>query len=316
MRRAVLTLAASLLLAASPAYAAEDLVKIVVGSEAGSAPDILARALAKELAPILKQNVIIENKPGAAGTIGATAVAQAKPDGRTLLMGTVANVALAPSFYPIPYKPTESFTPISMVASVPLVLVAANSVGAANFAELRAKLKAAGSADDFTFASPGQGGPQHVAGLLMEKELGVKLLHVPYKSGAAALNAVVSGEVKIAFAGIPPAIGMLHAKRITPMFVTSKKRSLALPDVPSAVEAGMPAFDVDNWHALFAPAGLPPAVRTTLENAVRKALDAPEVKKQFALLGAEPVASTGKELGDLVASEVSRWGTIAKGSKR
>ncbi|MCL4760783.1 MAG: tripartite tricarboxylate transporter substrate binding protein [Burkholderiales bacterium] len=271
--------------------------------------------LAKEMAPALNRSVIVENRPGAAGTIGAAQVAQAKPDGSTLLMGTVANVALAPSFYPITYKPTESFTPISMVASLPLVLVASNDVGVADFAQLRAKLKSPGSAE-YTYASPGQGGPQHMAGLLMEKELGVKLLHVPYKSGAAATNAVVAGEVQLAFLGVPPAIGMLKAKRITPMFVTSAKRAAALPDVPSAVEAGMSAFDVDNWHALFAPAGVPVEARATLENAVRKALEAPEVRKQFEALGAEPVASTGKELGDKVALEVSRWSTIAKGSRK
>jgi tripartite-type tricarboxylate transporter receptor subunit TctC len=287
-------------------------VRIVVGSEAGSAPDVIARSLAKELEPLLRQPVVIDNRAGAAGTVGAAAVAQAPADGYTLLMGTVANIALAPSFYPIRYKPVESFTAVGMVASVPLVLVAATSTGATTVAELGAKLRATTAAAPAPYASPGIGGPQHLAGVLLEKQLGVRLLHVPYKSGGAAMTAVAGGEVQLAFAGIPAALPLLQSRRVTALFVTSATRSPALPDVPSAPQAGQPGFEVDNWHALYAPAGLPPPVRATLETALRAALQKESIRKDFERLGAEPRAGTGAELADFTARETTRWGTLAR----
>jgi len=287
-------------------------IKIVVGSEAGSAPDVLARTIGKEMEPLVKQTILVENRAGAAGTVGAATVAQAPADGYTLLMGTVSNIALAPSFYPIKYKPGESFTPIGMVASVPLVLVASTNLGVADMAQLRTKLKA--SKTEYAYSSPGIGGPQHLAGVLLERELSTKLLHVPYKSGGAALTAVAGGETQLAFAGIPAAGPLLQTKRIVPMFVTASRRSPALPGVPSAAEVGLPSFEVDNWHALFAPAGLPPDIRATLERALRTALQSPAVKTQFEKLGAEPRASTGTELATYVAAETQRWAALAKAS--
>ncbi|GAA0532780.1 tripartite tricarboxylate transporter substrate binding protein [Pigmentiphaga daeguensis] len=309
-----LALAAACTLLAPPAAQAQgnfpsQPVRIIVGSEAGSAPDVLARVLGKELSAGLGQAVIVENRAGATGTIGANAVASAAPDGYTLLMGTVSNIALAPSFYPIKYKPTESFTPISMVASVPLVLVASPATGIASVEQLRTKLKQAAKGS-YSYSSPGVGGPQHLAGVLLGKQMGTELLHVPYKSGGAALTAVAGGETQIGFAGIAAAIGLVQARRVTPLFVTADKRFPQFPDVPSAPEAGLPELDVDNWHALFAPAGLPAPVRATLEAAVNKALQSPEVKKQFESLGAAPTGSTGKELAEKVTAETARWTKI------
>lgn len=316
-RRLALNWAAAAGLAlASPAMAQQGFpaqpVKIFVGSEAGSAPDVIARSLAKELETLLKQTVIVENRAGAAGTVGAAAVTQAAPDGYTLLMGTVSNVALAPVFYPIRYKPTESFTAVGMVASVPLVLVAASSTGATNVAELTSKLRVGSGGSPTPYGSPGIGGPQHLAGVLLEKQIGTALLHVPYKSGGAAMTAVASGEVQLAFAGIPAALPLLQSKRVNALFVTSSSRSSALPDVPSAPQAGLPGFEVDNWHALFAPAGLKPEVRVALESALRAALDKDNIRKDFARLGAEPRASTGAELASFVARETERWATLAR----
>ncbi len=289
-------------------------IRIVVGSEAGSAPDVLARAIAKEMGSLLPQSVIVENKPGATGTIGAAAVAAAPADGYTLLMGTVSNIALAPAFYPIKYKPLTSFTPISMVASVPLMLVVSAETGVTNMQQLRAKLSESGVETSYSYASPGIGGPQHIAGILLGKELKTKMLHVPYKSGGAALVGLAGGETQLAFAGIPAALPLLQTKRILPLFVTSKTRSPAAPSVPSATEVGLPDFDVDNWHALFAPAGLPQGVRAVLEATVAKSLQVPELRKQFEKLGALATASTGSDLADKVARETLRWSKIAKDS--
>lgn len=287
-------------------------IKIVVGSEAGSAPDMLARAIAQEMGPALGQSVIIDNKPGAAGTIGAATVVGAPADGYTLLMGTVSNVSLAPSFYPVKYEPTKSFTPIGMVASVPLVLVTNPSLGVQTIAQLQTRAKQGGQ---LSYASPGVGGPQHLAGVLLQRELGTQFLHVPYKSGGAAMTAVAAGEVQFAFAGIPAAAGLIQGKKATPVLVTASKRSSALASVPSATEAGLPTFQIDNWHALLAPANLSMPVRTALEAALQKALATDSVKAQFLKAGAEPAPGNSTQLEAFVASETQRWAKVVTDNK-
>ncbi|WP_233167472.1 Bug family tripartite tricarboxylate transporter substrate binding protein [Xylophilus sp. ASV27] len=290
-------------------------VRIIVGSEAGSAPDLLARVVASEMGPLLGQAIIVENRAGAAGTIGAGFVASSPADGYSLLMGTVSNVALAPSFYPIRYNPNTSFTPIGMVASVPLVLVATPALGVHSFLELQAKARQLSASDRYAYSSPGVGGPQHLAGVLLQAPLGVALLHIPYKSGGAATTAVAAGDVQLAFAGIPAAQSLALGKKVVSLFVTSPRRSSAMPEVPSATEAGLPSFDIDNWHALFAPANTPPAVRATLEAALIKALAVPAVKEQFQKAGADVASSTSSELAAKVASEAARWSKIVADNK-
>lgn len=302
-------------IAAAQAAFPSHTIKIVVGSQAGSAPDVLARVLANEMGPLLGQSVIVDNKAGATGTIGAMAVASSPADGYTLLMGTVSNVALAPSFYPVKYDPVSSFTPIGMVASVPLVLVTTPSLQVTSYAQLQAKAKLMASPDRLSYSSPGVGGPQHLAGVLLQRQLGAPLLHVPYKSGGAATTAVAAGEVQLAFAGIPAAAGLAQAKKVVPILVTSRKRSSTMPDVASAVEAGLPDFEIDNWHALFAPANLAPATRATLEAALQKVLAMPSVKDQFQKLGAEATPGTGTQLETFVASEAKRWAQVVSDNK-
>lgn len=289
-------------------------VKIVVGSEAGSAPDVLARILANEMGPALGQSVIIDNKAGAAGTIGAAGVVSAPADGYTLLMGTVSNVALAPLFYPVRYDPVKSFTPVGMVASVPLVLVVSPSLGVHDFAQLQAKVKD-GGLKEVNYSSPGVGGPQHLAGVLLQRVLGVKLTHIPYKSGGAALTAVAAGDVQLAFAGIPAATSLAQGGKVTPILITAPQRSTAMPTVPSATEAGLSGFDIDNWHALLAPPQLPAAVRSALESALQKALAAPSVKQQFAKSGAEPADGNSAKLSATIAAEAARWAKVVSDNK-
>ncbi|KQW65084.1 ABC transporter substrate-binding protein [Variovorax sp. Root411] len=272
----------------------------------------MARLVAHELGPLLGQSVIVENKAGAAGTIGANFVAGAPPDGYTILMGTVSNVSLAPSFYPVKYDPVKSFTPIGMVASVPLVLVTTPGLQVNTYQQLAAKVK---QGTPMSFASPGIGGPQHLAGVLLQRQLGVSMMHVPYKSGGAAMTAVVSGEVQFAFAGIPVAASLASGKKVTPIFVTLSKRSPAMPDVPSATEAELKGFDIDNWHALLAPAGIPPAVRSALDAALQKALASRALADQFAKMGAAPAPGTGKQLESVIAAETARWSKFVTENK-
>ena len=287
-------------------------VKIVVGSEAGSAPDVLARVLANEMGPLLGQSVIVENRAGAAGTVGAGSVATSAPDGYTLLMGTLANVSLAPSFYSLRYDPVKSFTAVGMVASVPLVLVASPALQASDYRQFADKLKAA---SQVSYSSPGVGGPQHLAGVLMQRQVGAPMLHVPYKSGGAATTAVVGGEVQFAFVGIPVAAPLVAAKKLMPVFVTSPRRSATLPDVPSSAEVGLRGFEIDNWHVLLAPAGLPAGVRGSLETALQKALTSPAIKEQFQKLGAEPAPGTGRQLEAHIAAETARWSKLVADNK-
>lgn len=287
-------------------------VKIIVGSEAGSAPDALARLVANELGPLLKQSVLVENKPGAAGTLGASTVAIAPADGYTLLMGTISNVALAPTFYSLKYDPNKSFTPIGMVASVPLVLVTSMSYQANDFKQFTEKVK---KTSQVNYASPGIGGPQHLAGVLLQRHLGSQMLHVPYKSGGAATTAVLSGDVQFAFVGIPAAASLVSAKKLVPLIVTSTRRSSALPEVPSASEVGLRGFEIDNWHALLAPAGLSANVRATIETALQNSLKSATIREQFQKLGAEPVLGTSQQLESYIATEAERWSKIVTESK-
>ncbi|QGB06337.1 Bug family tripartite tricarboxylate transporter substrate binding protein [Bordetella holmesii] len=273
--------------------------------------------VAEKMGPVLGQSMIVENRPGATGTIGAANVATAAADGYTLLMGTVSNIALAPSFYPVKYDPVTSFTPIGMVANVPLVLVASPSLGASNYAQLIAAMKSGKGAKGggYAYSSPGFGGPQHLAGVLLQKQIDTPLLHVPYKSGGAAITAVASGETQLAFAGIPAAASLAQAKKVVPLFVTSNARMKAMPDVASASEAGFPGMEIDNWHALFAPAALPAEVQAKLEAALIETLEAPALKTSFLGAGAEAAPGTGKALGATVAAETARWKKVITDNK-
>lgn len=302
--------------AATPAMA-EDLlagktVKIVVGSQAGSAPDLISRVLAEEMAASLKSNVIVENRPGAAGTLASTVVSNAPPDGLTLMMGTVSSLALAPLFYPVTYDPRTSFTPIGMAANVPLVLVTAPASNTPTYAAFAEKVR---TGPELAYSSPGIGGPQHLAGVLLSKKLDRPMLHVPYKSGGAATTAVAAGEVAFAFAGIPAAVSMAAAGKVLPILVTATKRSPAMPDTQSASEVGMPDFLIDNWHALVGPAGIAPNVQAALEAALAKALTSDKVKQQFLKLGAEPADGRSKALAATINSESTRWASFVKENK-
>lgn len=316
LRRPAAWLSAALVLLAGSALAQDKFpskpIKIVAASEAGSSPDILARVLGTEMGPLLGQSMVVENKPGAAGMLGASAVVAAPADGYTLLMATLSNVALAPSFYPGRYDPNKSFTAVGMVASVPLVLVASPSLQASNFAQLTDKLK---KTPAISYSSPGVGGPQHLAGVLLQRHVGMPMVHVPYKSGGAAITAVAAGEVQFAFVGVPAATAMVSAKKVVPIVVTAPKRSAALPEVPSMTEAGALEFEIDNWHVLLAPAGLPAPVRAAIESALQKALTAPAVKETFGKGGAEPAFRGGKALESYIASETARWSKLVADNK-
>ncbi|UHL63207.1 tripartite tricarboxylate transporter substrate binding protein [Paralcaligenes sp. KSB-10] len=282
-------------------------ITIVVGSEAGSSPDVLARIVATDMGQALKQSIIVENKPGATGAIGAGYVASAHPDGYTLLMGTVSNIALSPLSRTVRYR-SQDFTTVGAVASVPLVLVTGPGTHVRSLSDLKAL--AAKQPQGMVFSSPGIGGPQHLAGILLQKELGLDLLHVPYKSGGAAVLAVASGETQMTFAGVSAAMPLIHSKKVVPVFITSETRLKSLPEVPTSKEFGAPGLLVDNWHGLFAPKGLPDPLRKILTDALHKALENPQVQGKFVGLGAHVDLRSAEEYTRFVQEETQRWARV------
>lgn len=286
-------------------------ITIVVGTEAGGSPDLIARILGTRLGAHLGRPVIVENRPGAAGTVGAAQVARAKPDGYTLFLGTVSSHAIAKSVYPaLSYDPETSFAPVGQLASVPLILVVRADSKAHTVKDLIAMAQA--QPGKLNYASPGSGGPQHLAAELFTSVTGTRLAHIPYKSGAAAITAVLAGDADLFFAGMPPALAQIQGGKLRGLLVTTASRFPAMPEVPTAKEAGLADFEVDNWHALFAPAGTPAAVLQRLNHEIGIALQAPAVRTQLVKIGAIAKGGEAADLGRLVKAETEKWAHIVK----
>lgn len=286
-------------------------VSIVVGTEPGGAPDVIARLLAERLTQRLGKQFIVENKPGAAGTVGARLVAAAPPDGHTLFLGTVSTHGTAPSVYRDPgYDPVNSFAPVGMVASVPLIVVVNANLGVETLRDF--VQRATPKPGELNYGTPGIGGPQHLASELFASRAGIKLTHIPYKGGAGAVQAVLSGEVAVFFSGMPPALPHVQSGKLKALAVTTERRSAAAPSVPTIAEAGFPGFEADNWHALFAPARTSPEVVATLNEALGQVLASPEVKERLLKIGAEAAGGTPAALRDKVEAENRKWSQVVR----
>jgi tripartite-type tricarboxylate transporter receptor subunit TctC len=283
-------------------------IKIVVGFAPGGAPDILARIVARQLQESTGQAVFVENRAGAAGNIAAQAVARSDPDGYTLLMSTVS-VAISASYQAnLPFSPAEDFEPIGMVASVPLVLVARPDLGIATVKDLLALVRA--NSGKLNYASVGNGSPQHLSGELFQLLGSVKMVHVPYKGGGPATQSVLAGETSIFFAGMPPAMPFIRSGRLTALAVTSAKRSPSAPEIPTVSEAGLPGFEADNWHALYAAKGTPAPIVAKLNSELNRVLASPDVKEQMLAQGAEVWSSTPQEARDYLQAEITKWAKV------
>ena len=229
-------------------------VKIIVPFPPGGATDVVGRALAVRLSQLWKQQVLVENKPGAGGNIGADLVAKAPADGYTLLLASPAEITINPYLYPqMPFDPSRDFIPVARVASSPLVLVVNSKSSVKNIAELLQMIKTQGS--KVNYASSGSGGPQHLAGELFQLMASVSMTHIPYKGGAPAITDLLGGQVDLFFAGIPPALPHIIAGKLRPLAVTTLKRSPLLPQVPTIAESGFPGFNIENWQGIFVPRG-------------------------------------------------------------
>jgi tripartite-type tricarboxylate transporter receptor subunit TctC len=285
-------------------------ISLVTGFTAGGGVDLIARTYAVELAKVLGQQVIVENRPGAGGTVGADFVAKAKPDGYTLLVGGPGNNAIAYSVYPnLPYQP-NSFAPVSLLSQNPNVIAIHPSVPADSIADLVriAKAKPGG----LRYGTPGNGSGQHLAAELFKMTMGIDLQHVPYRGVPESNNALLVGEIEMALPPVFQAAALAKAGKIKALAVTTPQRSSAMPSVPSMQEAGVADFDQTVWNALFAPAGTPPAIIARLNEAVVQTTKLPQLVSRLESLGAAPASSTSSELGERVQKEIVRWGRVVK----
>jgi tripartite-type tricarboxylate transporter receptor subunit TctC len=288
-------------------------IKYVVPFAPGGTTDILARTVGEKLSIALGQPVVVENKPGAGGGVGADFTAKAAPDGYTIMGGTISTHAINASLYSnLPYDPVKDFAAITMIARVPNLLVINPGIPAKNVAELIALMKA--NPGKFTFASSGNGTSQHLSGELFKSMAGVDMQHIPYKGSPPALQDVVGGQVSMTFDNITTAWPLAKAGKLRPLAVTTAKRSSVAPEVPTLAESGLPGFEIGSWQGVFAPAGTPPEIVKRLNAEIVKILNMPDVKEKLIGLGAEPVGDTPEQFSAYVKTEVVKWSDIVKKS--
>ena len=285
-------------------------ITLVVTYPAGGGADTMARLIAPKLGEALGQPVIIENKPGASGQIGAAAVAKATPDGYTLMLDA-SSFAVNPALFPrLPYDSDKAFRPVGVIALFPNVLLVNPSVPAASVKELVALAKA--KKNGVSYASSGNGSAQHLAGAMFESAAGVDMLHVPYKGGAPALNDVIGGQVPVFFGNLASTLQHVQAGKLKPLAVTSARRSPILPAVPTMAEAGVAGYEVYEWNVLFAPAGTSEAIIGKLAAALQKTLDAADVKARIAQLGGEIQTARPDAAQLFVRQQTTLWARLVR----
>ena len=286
-------------------------VTFIVPFPPGGGTDISARTVAAKLAAKWGQSVVVENRAGAAGILGADAVARARPDGYTLLIANVGITSINPALYPkLPYDPNKAFAPISLICELPFVLMASPSFAPNTVKELVAYARA--NPEKVTFASSGQGGSPHLTAEIFQLATGTRLTHVPYKGGGPAMTDLMAGHVDLLFASVLEGSGHIKAGKLKGLAVTHAKRSPALPDVPTLAEAGVKGAESGSWIALLAPAGTPSAVFQKISMDIKEAVGAADVREKLIAQGAVPQASTPAELQARIDADVSRYGRIIR----
>jgi tripartite-type tricarboxylate transporter receptor subunit TctC len=308
-------LCATLLLAHACAVTAQPYpskpIKVIVPFAPGGNVDITARMVAPALSEALGQPVVVENKPGAGGTIGADLVAKSPPDGYTLLMGSNSTFSVAPSLYPKnPYHPVRDFAPVIMIASAPFVLVTNPGLAAKDARELVALAMAAPG--KLTMSSAGTGSSNHLVGELFQDISGARFTHVPYKGSGQALTDLMGGQVDLHFDQITSAASHIQAGKLRPLLVTAVKRVPMLPEVPTAAEAGYAAFEATNVTGLIAPAGTPREIVDKLNAATQKVIAQAALREKFAGIGAEATGGTPEQFGAYIRDDLSKWTRIVK----
>lgn len=278
---------------------------------AGGANDVFSRALAQKLTESLGQPVIVDNKAGAAGTIGSDLAAKAPGDGYTIVMGSSPTHAIAPSMYSaLPYDPIRDFVPVTLVAVVPNVLIVHPSVPAKSVTELIAYAKA--NPGKINFASTGNGTSQHLSAELFKTLTGIDIVHIPYKGTAPALTELLAGTVQMAFENMPALLPHIQAGKLRALAVTPAKRSAVMPDIPTVAEAGVPGYEAAVWFGVLVPAKTPRAIVDKLHEEIMKALETPDLKARMASLGAEVVGLGPDQFANYLTAEIPKWAKVVK----
>jgi tripartite-type tricarboxylate transporter receptor subunit TctC len=287
-------------------------IRIYVGFAPGGGTDIMTRIVAPRIGERLGQPVIVENRPGAGGNLATEAVTRAAPDGYTLLMGTIAALAINPSLYKnLPFDPIKDLTTISMGVSLPNVVVVHPSVPARTLDELITLAKQ--QPGKLTYASSGNGTAGHLSGALFESMANVSLVHIPYKSGGQAMTDLIGGQVSMSFAAAPGAIPQIKAGKIRVLAVTTRNRSAFLPDVPTVAEAsGIRGYESSNWYGLVGPAKLPRNIVDRVNAAMVETLKEPATREKLALQGLEATPSSPDEFAAFLRAEIVKWAKVVK----
>jgi tripartite-type tricarboxylate transporter receptor subunit TctC len=286
-------------------------IKLVVPYAVGGTTDIIARVVGVKLGTILGQTIVIENKPGAGGSVGSAYAAKQPADGYTLVMAVESSHAVNPNVYEkSPYDPVKDFAPISNLADVPNVLVVNPALPAKNMEQFIKLLK--DNSGKYAFGSSGNGGLSHMNGELFMSVTGTKMLHVPYKGLGPALNDLVAGQLQVVFDNIPSSFALIQGQRIRPLVVAAKERLKALPDVPTYAEVGIPKLNNPSWFGLAAPANTPDAILDTLNQAVTQALKDPETVAAIEKQGAIPSPMSRKDFGALIQQSNVQWEKVVK----
>ena len=284
-------------------------IRIIVTFTPGGAPDVLARVLAQSWQESLGVPVLVENRPGFGGNIGAEMVAKSDPDGYTLLIGTVGIHAINGALYEkMSYDPIKDFTPISFLASTPNVLIVNKRLGVNNLHELIEMAKA--KPNQLTFGSSGVGTSLHMSGELFKEMAGVEIRHIPYKGRAQSLPDLISGRISMLFDNLSSSLPLIKAGEVQALGVTTLKRSPAAPDIPTLAEQGLHGFEATSWFSLMAPANLSIAVQKRLNALTRQTLNNPQVRNRLLEGGLEPAPGSPKELTKLIQSETSKWSRV------
>jgi tripartite-type tricarboxylate transporter receptor subunit TctC len=285
-------------------------IRLILPFPPGGGTDILGRLIAERLTANLGQPVVTENRGGAGGNVGAEAAAKSAPDGYTIVL-VAPSLAISPSLYSkLNYDPVRDFAPVSLVATVPNVMVTHPEVPAATLAEFIRLAKS--KPGEMNFGSGGSGTSNHLAGELFNIVAGVKLVHVPYKGVNLAMNDVLSGRIQLVFIGIPAAAPHIKAGRLRALALVAPRRSPVLPEVPTVAEAGLRDFDVTTWYGILAPAGTPRPVVERLNTELARVMHAPEMKERLAAMATDPVTSTPEEFGDYIKREIAKWGEVVR----
>ncbi len=285
-------------------------ITMVVPYPPGGGTDVIARIVQDKLRERLGQQVIIDNRAGAAGSIGTALVAKAPADGYTVLL-TLSSHTINPAIYPkLSFDTQKDFEPVAMVASLPQILVANPNFPGKTLQETIAMAKA--KPGSLSFASVGNGSPGHLAGEMLNLRAGIQTVHIPYRGGGPAVTDVIGGQVPLLWVSIPAAAAFVKQGKLKALAVSTLKRSAAFPDVPTVQEAGLQGFEVDSWYAIFVPAKTPKPIIERLNKAMNEVLAMPEIREKLLAQGAEAVGGTPEALGQVVLAELPKWSKLVK----